>query len=175
MMSGPRVLRWVLMSAGVGIIAYALADDLTLTTYYPSPRGVYKSLRTTSTTVLATQDGRVGIGTSNPDNTAMLDVAGTVKLSGSVPRRITNLTTPDASDTSDAATVGYVNAQAGGGGCFHRFCWAQSGLNGVPVSCTPPACPSGSVDQGFEDCVITGAVQVYGYIVYDVCTRACCK
>ena len=42
------------------------AVDLTITTYYPSPRGVYQELRTTDNTYLATLAGRVGIGLANP-------------------------------------------------------------------------------------------------------------
>ena len=38
-------LGWVVPVLLLGIAAYALAEDLTLTTYYPSPRGVYKELR----------------------------------------------------------------------------------------------------------------------------------
>ena len=56
--------------AGVGlffsVMAYAMAADITLTTYYPSPRGVYRELRTTDNTYLATQGGNVGIGTTGP-------------------------------------------------------------------------------------------------------------
>ena len=44
----------------------AAADDITLTTYYPSPRGIYKELRVTHNIYLATIAGNVGIGTLVP-------------------------------------------------------------------------------------------------------------
>ncbi|MBI2885011.1 MAG: hypothetical protein HYY15_02435 [Candidatus Omnitrophica bacterium] len=46
----------LIIGAVAGTMAYALAEDLTLSTYYPSPRGVYKELRTT---------GDVAIGTTS--------------------------------------------------------------------------------------------------------------
>ena len=42
------------------------AEDLTISTCYPSPRGVYQELRTTDNAFLATQGGAVGIGTTGP-------------------------------------------------------------------------------------------------------------
>ncbi|MBI4341265.1 MAG: hypothetical protein HY598_03190, partial [Candidatus Omnitrophica bacterium] len=52
---------------------YAIAEEVTLTTYYPSPRGVYDQLRTMNQTTLAETGGNVGIGTTNP--LSPLDVA----------------------------------------------------------------------------------------------------
>ncbi len=57
---------WAVVILFVGTMAYAVAENLTLTTYYPSPRGMYKELRTTDNTYLATTAGRVGIGTTSP-------------------------------------------------------------------------------------------------------------
>lgn len=37
---------WVVLTLVLGTMAYAIAADVTLTTYYPSPRGVYQELRT---------------------------------------------------------------------------------------------------------------------------------
>ena len=42
------------------------ADDITLTTTYPSPRGVYKELRATNNVFLATLAGAVSIGAAGP-------------------------------------------------------------------------------------------------------------
>lgn len=41
-------------------------EQLTLSTYYPSPYGVYKQLRATDDAYLAYQAGSVGIGTTSP-------------------------------------------------------------------------------------------------------------
>lgn len=41
-------------------------DQITITTYYPAPAGSYNELRTYNNTYLATDGGRVGIGTVNP-------------------------------------------------------------------------------------------------------------
>ena len=70
---------WLVLGLLLGTVASAIAEDVTLVTYYPSPRGVYKELVTTGTTSLATQDGSVGIGTTEPD--ATLEVNGTVRFS----------------------------------------------------------------------------------------------
>lgn len=52
-----------------GVTAYCVAEEITLTTYYPSPRGVYEGLRVT---------GTVGIGTMDPQ--ANLDVNGNMRI-----------------------------------------------------------------------------------------------
>ena len=70
--------RWLVLSVLLATTAYALAEDLTLTTYYPSPRGVYNELRTMGTTLLAQQGGNVGIETAAP--LAKLDVAGNIRI-----------------------------------------------------------------------------------------------
>ncbi len=54
------------------------ADESTLATTYPSPRGVYEELRAANNTYLASQGGNVGIGTTTPG--ATLDVAGAMRV-----------------------------------------------------------------------------------------------
>jgi len=61
-----RCRCWGVLLLLLGTMAYALAEELTLTTYYPSPRGVYQELRTTGNTYLAIDGGNVGIGTASP-------------------------------------------------------------------------------------------------------------
>ena len=60
-------MRWCILAGFlVGGPVRALAEDITITTYYPSPRGIYQELRTTDNTYLAYLAGRVGIGMMNP-------------------------------------------------------------------------------------------------------------
>ena len=59
---------WVLVCAAPAV----LAEDMTVETYYPSPRGVYQELRTTNNTYLATLAGNVGIGTTASEDTLVL-------------------------------------------------------------------------------------------------------
>ncbi|MBI2885019.1 MAG: hypothetical protein HYY15_02475 [Candidatus Omnitrophica bacterium] len=48
----PSAAFWIAGAAVLGALAYALAEDVTLTTYYPSPRGVYKEVRVGSTEIM---------------------------------------------------------------------------------------------------------------------------
>ncbi|MEK6732245.1 MAG: hypothetical protein AABY55_01335 [Candidatus Omnitrophota bacterium] len=57
---------YAFLLALLGIGATLMAEDITLTTYYPAPYGAYDELSTTGKTCLATTSGNVGIGTTNP-------------------------------------------------------------------------------------------------------------
>ena len=54
----PHSLKgWLVVTLLLGTTAYCLAEEIVLTTYYPSPRGVYHELRTL---------GNVQVGTLEP-------------------------------------------------------------------------------------------------------------
>lgn len=69
----------------LGLGAVLMAEDITLTTYYPAPYGKYNELETTGRTYFCTTSGNVGIGTTSP--TQKLHVRGTgdtrMRVSGS--------------------------------------------------------------------------------------------
>ena len=58
---------YAFLLAVLGLGVTLMAEDITLTTYYPAPYGVYDELTTTGNTNLAITSGNVGIGTTNPD------------------------------------------------------------------------------------------------------------
>lgn len=73
---------WMVAGLLLGTMAYAIAEEVTLTTYYPSPRGVYQELRSTENTFLAIESGRVGIGTTEP--TTKLQIEGSMDADTSI-------------------------------------------------------------------------------------------
>ncbi|MDE2491898.1 MAG: hypothetical protein KGM24_13715 [Elusimicrobia bacterium] len=76
-----RTARWALAACLVLAAAPQLAsEDLTLSTYYPAPSGIYTKMVTTGSTYLARDGGSVGIGTASP--TYKLDVNGTIRVQG---------------------------------------------------------------------------------------------
>lgn len=63
-----RYLTLMLAAAVVAIVTPELgSENVTLSTYYPAPSGVYNKMITTGATLLATSGGSVGIGTTTPD------------------------------------------------------------------------------------------------------------
>lgn len=79
---------------------YAVAEEVTLMTYYPSPRGVYDQLRSMGETLLAQNLGsNVGIGTATPGT--KLHVVGGMRLQNGTPAVGRVLTATDALGTMD--------------------------------------------------------------------------
>jgi hypothetical protein len=75
-----RLLLAALSLAALFAGGYALGETLTMTTYYPSPSGVYRRLISTGQALLARDGGSVGIGTTAP--AYKLDVNGGARVSG---------------------------------------------------------------------------------------------
>src|SRR5579883_1890339 len=72
----PRAFRWGLVGLLMSAIATELSsENVTLSTYYPAPSGVYTQMLTTQNTWLARDSGNVGVGTANPSS--KLNVIGT--------------------------------------------------------------------------------------------------
>ena len=98
-----RVSGWVIGVVLCGAALYALAEDLTLTTYYPSPRGVYKEVRITD---------RLAVGTTTP--TAQVEVVAPAPITAVTTNQTTlairipattRFNTFDASLTNTAAAI----------------------------------------------------------------------
>ena len=59
------ITRWCILALLIATSAYCIAEEITLTTYYPSPRGVYQELRATTSMV-------IGMINAAPTNTNVL-------------------------------------------------------------------------------------------------------
>ena len=86
----------------------AYANTITLSTFYPSPYGSYQNLDTTSDTYLATDGGKVGIGTKTPRE--LLEVNGNVIVNGTITARWVNTTgspleNPSSPDDASSETA----------------------------------------------------------------------
>ena len=77
-------IRAAAMVVILAAAASSIAEDVTVTTYYPSPRGVYDQLRTMNNTTLAEQGGGVGIGTTAPGAGIALAVNGDRAVLGGI-------------------------------------------------------------------------------------------
>jgi len=75
---------YAFLLAVLGFGATLIAEEITLTTYYPAPYGAYNELTTTGNTYLATTSGKVGIGLLATDTIQnKLDVEGSVAIGAS--------------------------------------------------------------------------------------------
>ncbi len=77
-----RLFGLVLIFIFFCIPGIVFSEDITITTYYPSPYGSYDQLETANDTYLATGGGFVGIGNTAP--TQKLEVTGNILASGTV-------------------------------------------------------------------------------------------
>ncbi|MCX5797456.1 MAG: hypothetical protein NTY77_18345 [Elusimicrobia bacterium] len=77
------------------------SENVTLSTYYPAPSGVYSKMITTQDTFLATTGGKVGVGTTSPK--ATLDV-GETSGNGTLETVLARLS--DSNATGDGTFLG---------------------------------------------------------------------
>ncbi|MFA5388703.1 MAG: hypothetical protein WC312_02985 [Candidatus Omnitrophota bacterium] len=113
------IFFYAFLLAVLALGATLMAEEITLTTYYPAPYGAYDELTTTGNTYLATTSGNaVGIGTTTVTANMALDVAGTINAEayavdgtpGAVNATITYIKTVNfATQTFDTGTITVVN------------------------------------------------------------------
>lgn len=112
-MQGMRTMGWAVGVLGAALTVVAVAEDVTVSTYYPSPKGVYQQLSTTGNTTLATQGGAVTVGAvATP---ASLTVNGAFSATGAATMAstlaVTGATTLNgALNVTGTTTVGTLNA-----------------------------------------------------------------
>ncbi len=74
--------RGAQMVALIGLLVpfAASAEEVTVTTYYPSPQGAYQNLRSQDNALLAYQSGALGVGTSSPNLVAARNVKALIAI-----------------------------------------------------------------------------------------------
>ncbi len=82
----PGLPPWSRLALGAALLAAAAtelsSENVTLSTFYPAPSGVYTQILTTGSTLLARDGGNVGVGVANP--ASKLDVGGSLRVTGPV-------------------------------------------------------------------------------------------
>ena len=123
---GHAIKSWLIVGLLLATAAYCLAEELTLTTYYPSPRGVYQELRSTHASYFATNQGSVGIGTDAVPATEKLHIKGSAGIETD-PTQPTSGQLLLGSRTDDPAALGegamYYNSQKREIRVFQKGAW----------------------------------------------------
>ena len=102
---------------GLIYVAAAVAEEVTISTFHPSPSGNYKNLDSTQDAHFATTSGQVGIGVTNVTASAKLEVNGAVRV-GSTPN-----------NNCAATEVGIIRYNAGVfQGCTASNGWVNFGV-----------------------------------------------
>lgn len=158
----PGLLRWGLAGGLLSFMAVELAsENVTLTTYYPAPSGIYAKMITTNNTYLARDGGNVGIGTTNP--LAKLEVSGSGATGGIA---INNSGTPFI-DFGSGGSKGRIEVNSSGtsmrfyvggaGASFERMYITSDGRIGTSHTGTSYVPPTGKfTNMGLS---VTGAIR----------------
>ncbi|MDP2911219.1 MAG: hypothetical protein Q8N76_02670 [Candidatus Omnitrophota bacterium] len=154
---------YAFLLAILGFGATLMAEDITLTTYYPAPYGAYDELSTTGNTNLATTSGNVGIGTTSGG--AKFDVAGTIRAKDVFAAGGQNILVGDDTFLTDldlANTLGIYGIQNGTIcniklGSTGPTLYGAGGFLGIGVS------PSYALD-------VAGSIRITGDLITDFTT-----
>ena len=117
-MTMQKRLRGLILAVAMSFAAYAAyAENVTVSTYYPSPFGSYQSLTTTGVTNLATGAGNVVIGAAGA-GTQKLSVTGNAAVSGAITgASVTTTGTVTAGTTFNVGTK-QVMLDCSGAACY---------------------------------------------------------
>lgn len=152
-----------LIALAVVLIGPVFADEMTLSTYYPAPAGVYREFTVTQNANFATERdafdnpiGRVGIGTTQPGRTLHIVGSEGMRLEPSeLPATGTEVAGDIVIDTNDDNTLNWWDGTAwvsagGGGGCyiaFFHYTKSQKNANSGTLK-AGQSCPGGFTDMG---------------------------
>ncbi len=119
--------EWLVVGVLLATTLYVVAEEISLTTYHPSPKGAYQTLSSTSTSHFATYEGGVGIGIADPGTANLAVMGGNVGIGTTDPKVKLHIQGAEGtafSDTVRISSPGYYYAEldiqtkggSGGGG-----------------------------------------------------------
>ncbi len=158
---------WFVPLVLLGMTAYALAEDLTLTTYYPSPRGVYKELRATDSVAIGATRGPWQPGSSPLPAHRLL-------VAGQGVNRVDSLTCPAGTDWYNEDSSGFVDD----GECKPTVLVTPTGQVGIGTTSPVAALEVTSTASGFLPPRLTTdqrqavASPAEGMVIYNITTHA---
>jgi len=150
-LQAPHSVRIWLLLFVVSLASVVQAEDVTVTTYYPSPRGNYQTLNSTGNTNLATGGGGVSVNVGTATNNANLVINGTLQMTGGTPG-VGEVLTSDAAGVATWTPTTSLTGIVTGSGTTDRIArWTptgtqlgnseiyQSAANNIGLGATPGA------------------------------------